>query len=196
MTETNRTLLILHLDETLLFSSEKKLDREPEFLVGPYFVYRRPHLNEFLSAVEPLFDLAVWSSSSPDYAVSIVSTVLPAGLHLKFVWGRERCVQRFDREQQTAYYVKDLKKVERQEYDLNRILIADDTPQKCERNYGNAIYVRPFFGDPNDTELEQLARYLKSLASFKNVRSIEKRNWRIHYEAGGSPTQTGFFERD
>lgn len=128
-----------------------------------------------------LFDLAVWSSSSHDYAASIVSTVLPRELDLKFVWGRDRCVQRFDGEQQTAYYVKDLKKVERQGFDLNRILIADDTPQKCDRNYGNADYVRPFFGDPNDTELERLARYLKSLASFENVRSIEKRNWRIHY---------------
>jgi len=147
-------------------------------------------------AVNSNFDLAVWSSSSPDYAAAIASVVLPAGLDLKFVWGRDRCVQRFDGEQQAVYYVKDLRKVERQGYDLNQILIADDTPQKCARNYGNAVYVRPFLGDPNDTELERLAGYLKSLASCKNVRSIEKRNWRLHYDAGGSSKQTGFFEHD
>ena len=32
--QTTRTLLILDLDETILFSNEKRLDREPEFLLG------------------------------------------------------------------------------------------------------------------------------------------------------------------
>ena len=60
-------------------------------------------------------------------------------------------------------YVKDLKKVKRLGYRLERVLIADDTPRKVRRHYGNAVYVPPFFGDPEDGTLPRLAGYLISL---------------------------------
>lgn len=180
MTDPLRTLLILDLDETLVYASERLLDREPDHLVGPYFVYHRPHLHEFLINTAEHFDLAVWSSSSTDYANAIVHLAFPSQVELRFVWGRDRCVLRYDGEKQTTYYVKDLRKVERHGYDLQRVLIVDDTPQKCERNYGNAVYVPEFFGDPNDTILQPLAAYLVTLANATNVRIIEKRNWKRH----------------
>jgi len=178
MTNPVRILLILDLDETLIYASEKLLDREPEHRVGPYFVYHRPHLHAFLLNLAEHFDLAVWSSSSPDYAHAIVQTVFPSQLDLKFVWGRDRCVRRYDGERQTTYYVKDLRKVARHGYDLHRVLIVDDTPQKCERNYGNAVYVPEYLGDSNDVILQSLATYLVTLAKAPNVRIIEKRNWK------------------
>lgn len=181
MTNTNRTLLIIDLDETLVFASERPLSHAPDHLVGPYFVYRRPYLQEFLTDVAQYFDLAVWSSSSIDYAQAISHSIFPSHLNLRFVWGRDRCVQRYDGEMQSIYYVKDLKKVERHGYDRNRILIVDDTPQKCERNYGNAVYVSAFFGDRSDAELQRLTCYLQSLASLTNVRNVEKRNWKTNY---------------
>lgn len=49
-----RILLILDLDETLIYASEAALDREPDFTV-----YRRPWLDEFLARCERNFDLAV-----------------------------------------------------------------------------------------------------------------------------------------
>ncbi len=177
MTDTVRPLLILDLDETLLFASERPLDHEPDHVVGPYFVYQRPHLHEFLIHVAEHFDLAVWSSSSPDYAAAIVHCIFPSRLELQFVWGRDRCVPRYDGEKQTYYYVKDLKKVERRGYDVQRILVVDDTPQKCERNYGNAVYVPEFIGDGTDKVLQRLGPYLVKLARATNVRTIEKRNW-------------------
>jgi RNA polymerase II subunit A small phosphatase-like protein len=57
-------------------------------------------------------------------------------------------------------------------------LIVDDSPEKVERNYGNAIYVRPFFGAADDSEFRDLGIYLKSVSQLANVRCIEKRNWR------------------
>lgn len=181
MTDIVRTLLVLDLDETLVFASETSLNHSHDHVVGPYFVYQRPQLQEFLFEVIQHFNLAVWSSSSPVYAKGIVQTVFPSQRKLNFVWGRDRCVQRYDGEWQATYYVKDFKKLKRQGYDLNRVLIVDDTPQKCERNYGNAIYVKPFFGDRNDSELERLEKYLRTLAACTNLRAIEKRNWRMQY---------------
>ena len=185
MPEISPILLILDIDETLLYASEKRLEQEPDYRVGPYFVYVRPYLQEFLQCCHETFRLAVWSSSSADYLSAILTAILPNELKLEFVWSRERCVQKFDGELQEIYYVKDLRKVQRIGFDLERILIVDDTPKKVERNFGNAIYVRPYFGDPADSELLGLAKYLKSLATLTNVRSVEKRGWRKISEQQG-----------
>ena len=178
MGTNDRILLILDLDETLIFAAERDLERSPDFRVGPYSVYRRPHLDEFLRSCWRHFEIAVWSSSGADYLAEVLRTVLPAEMSPIFVWDRERCVRAFDSEQQETCFVKDLKKIKRLGYDLNRVLIVDDTPEKAQRNYGNAIYVSPFYGDPKDDELLLLSRYLESLSRSQNVRAIEKRGWK------------------
>jgi carboxy-terminal domain RNA polymerase II polypeptide A small phosphatase len=71
-----------------------------------------------------------------------------------------------------------LKKVKRMGYDLARVLVVDDTRHKVARNYGKAIYIAPFEGDPADEELPLLLKYLESLAGCHNFRAIEKRRWR------------------
>jgi carboxy-terminal domain RNA polymerase II polypeptide A small phosphatase len=86
-------------------------------------------------------------------------------------------VRRYDPERFEEYHVKDLKKIKRMGYRLERVLIADDTPGKVERHYGNAVYVPPFFGDPDDETLPRLARFLFSLRDVPNVRTLEKRGW-------------------
>ncbi len=178
MATNDRILLILDLDETLIFAAEEALQRAPDFRVGPYSVYRRPHLDDFLRSCHNCFQIAVWSSSGADYLAEVLRNILPAELSPVFVWDRERCVRAFAPEQQETCFVKDLKKVKRLGYDLNRVLIVDDTPQKVQRNYGNAIYVSPFFGDPADDELLHLTRYLQLHSGSPNVRTIEKRGWK------------------
>lgn len=124
------------------------------------------------------FQLAVWSSSSPDYLHAVLAQAVPPEVRLVFVWSRERCVRRFDPELQEHYFVKDLRKVKRIGFDLARVLIVDDTPKKLERNYGNAVYVKPFLGDSDDDELPWLAAYLRTMVTADDVRQIEKRGWR------------------
>lgn len=178
MVDLTKPLLILDVDETLLFATKIPLERTSDFQVGPYHVYVRPFLDELLQRSAELFDLAIWSSSGEDYLNGVVKHVIPTEFSLKFVWSRERCVRRYDPENQQFYFVKDLKKVKRLGYDLERVLIADDTRQKLERSYGNAVYVKPFFGEPNDDELIHLTRYLSSLLGNESFRRIEKRGWR------------------
>lgn len=170
-------LLILDLDETLIHASEGPLGWEHDFLVGPYRVHRRPHLDEFLTSCSEAFRLAVWSSASDDYVREVVGRIMPPGVDLAFAWGSGRCVRRYDPERFEDYFVKDLKKVKRMGYPLDRVLIADDTPRKVQRHYGNAVYIPPFFGDPEDRTLPRLARYLISLRHVANVRTLEKRGW-------------------
>ena len=55
---------------------------------------------------------------------------MPSGLVPSFVWSRTRCTPRFDYERWEKLYLKDLKKVKRRGYDLDRVLIVDDSPEK------------------------------------------------------------------
>jgi TFIIF-interacting CTD phosphatase-like protein len=146
-------------------------------------VYYRPGLKEFISYALDNFHVAVWSSASRGYIKEIVNNIFPdEGKDLKFCWDDKRCTMSADFEQRVYYYVKDLRKVRRTGYKKERILIVDDTPSKSERNYGNAIYIPQFRGNPNDRYLYMLIEYLNTLKDIDNVRTIEKRGWWIEYE--------------
>lgn len=177
MEPSGPVLLILDLDETLIYSAEEPLQRESNSPGGLYSVYRSPCLAGFLKSCSECFRLAVWSTATDEYVSLVVERIMPSGVEPAFVWGRSRCVRRYDHEQSEEYHVKDLKKVKRLGYRLERVLIADDTPRKVQRHYGNALYVPPFFGDPTDEVLPRLARFLVSLRDVPNVRTLEKRGW-------------------
>jgi TFIIF-interacting CTD phosphatase-like protein len=170
-------LLILDLDETLVYATEEPLGHDHDFTVGPYVVYRRPHLDEFLTACSAHFRLAVWSTAGDDYVRDVIGRIMPPGIAPAFAWGRSRCVRRYDHEAFEEEFLKDLKKVKRTGYRLERVLIADDTPRKVRRHYGNAVYVPPFTGDPEDDILPRLTMYLTTLRDEPDVRVLEKRGW-------------------
>jgi TFIIF-interacting CTD phosphatase-like protein len=173
-----RKLLILDLDETLLFATEAPLGRPAAFRVGPYHVYLRPHLSAFVEWCAPRFDLAVWTASSESYAVPVVAHVFGSLDRLEFVWARRRCTRRYDVDTREQYWVKDLKKVRKRGYALEQVIVVDDTARKHERNYGNLVVVRSWEGEEPDDELLHLRAYLDTLVDAENVRTIEKRLWR------------------
>ena len=59
----DRALLILDLDETVVWATEEEPAHGFDFRAFRYFVTKRPHLDTFLSAVRQWYQLAVWSSS-------------------------------------------------------------------------------------------------------------------------------------
>lgn len=107
----DKPLLILDLDETLIYATSKAMDIAPDFSVGPYAVYKRPFLDAFLDLTAVEFHVAVWSSSTADYVAAITSRIIPSNISRRFEWSRSRCVQRDDSNWQDSYWIKDLKKV-------------------------------------------------------------------------------------
>ena len=185
----NKILLILDVDETLVFGTNKELSRKADFVVFDYYIYKRPHLAEFIAQIKNDFLIAIWSSASDEYVEEVVKQIIPKDVKLEFVWGRSRCTYKrnlqiddngyYDDNYLNHYhYIKPLKKIKRKGYQLERILIVDDSPHKSKDNYGNAIYPKEFRGEKNDDELLKLITYLKTLKDKSNVRVIEKRNWR------------------
>jgi TFIIF-interacting CTD phosphatase-like protein len=174
-----KPLLILDVDETLVYAAEEPLaGAAPDFCVGPYSVYRRPFLAEFLAAAGEWFELAVWSSASATYVQDVVGHVFAGRFPLRFVWSCERCTRRYDAERQEHFHAKNLSKVRKLGFALERVVMLDDSPEKLAGHYGNHVRVRPFTGDPCDTELRDVLPFLERLRACANVRKVEKRYWR------------------
>ncbi|PSB09321.1 multi-sensor signal transduction histidine kinase [Pleurocapsa sp. CCALA 161] len=178
-------LIILDLDETLIHAAEKPLEQVQDFVVGPYFVYLRPHARSFIDFCFASFSaVAVWTSSSKDYAEEISLNLFGSKKEdLAFLWSQERCVRKFDYKRYASYWIKDLKKVKRHGYTLEKIIAIDDSPEKLYRQYGNLVRVLPFEGLVSDNELLHLQQYLTVLAEADNVRQIEKRGWQSKINA-------------
>ncbi len=175
---SEKKLLILDLDETLIHATPIPLDRASEYHFDEYSIYVRPGLEEFLNGCKEKYDVAIWSSADDDYVHSIVELVKPKEFDFVFVWERSRCTTRRHFSLDKYVFEKRLKKAKKLGYSIEHMLIVDDSPEKTRENYGNAIYVKEFNGDLSDNELEILLEYLNKIANKDNLRRIEKRGWR------------------
>lgn len=191
----DKKLLIFDLDETLV-RGEYACTNSPSSPIAPIApqlildngdinIWERPHARNLIRELSGIFDYAVWSSASDDYAVAVANHMFKE-VSLKFIWGRSRCTQcrdfsgdLYDLGGGGNYWVKDLKKVKNAfGVPLDQMIIIDDSPEKAERNYGNLVPIRPFYGSQEDKELYLLKKYLPDLSQIENIRMIEKRDWR------------------
>lgn len=177
---TSDKLLILDLDSTLFYSSDELLDRSPEFEAFDYFVYIRPHARELVARCAELFTVAVWTTAVQEYAERMIEEIFPDDVALDFLWDRSQCARSFDYQVGSETYIKDLKKVVKQGWPIDRILIVDDTHGTARRNYGNLVPVEPYYGESGDDELRLLIDYLPILAACDEIRSLEKRGWQTN----------------
>lgn len=76
-------LLVLDLDETLLYATKDRLVQHEDFVVGQYYVYVRPNLAYFLSEMAGDFKLAIWSSADDKYVQELVDKIKPATESIK-----------------------------------------------------------------------------------------------------------------
>jgi len=187
--EADKLLLILDIDETLIHATSKEISHlDFDFKVFNYFVYKRPYLDDFLQFAFENFKVAFWSSASDDYVEIIVNTLIESKFSPEFIWGQKRCtpirkelIDDYGYYQSDGFahylYTKQLKKIRKKGFRLERAIIIDDTPSKVSNSYGNAIYIDEYLGNMNDMELQKLILYLPQFKSISNVRTIEKRGW-------------------
>jgi TFIIF-interacting CTD phosphatase-like protein len=139
------------------------------------------------------FDVGVWSAAAKSYVEEIVMrlfTKKPA-----FVFSEDRCDKKYFSSSELPVFsgtyqspsvffknyhkVKPLSKIWNQKkWNKHRTLIVDTKSYTYEQNYGNAIPIPEFLGDPNDVVLEKLHRYLLFLLKEKGSwRYLDKRYW-------------------
>jgi len=181
-------LLVLDMDETLVHSweladmNQYARERSPDIVLkGGYRSFKRPGVEEFLAACFSKFKaVGLWTAGTLPYALELLPHLCELE-QFAFVWGRERCTYRRDLETQDTYWLKDIGKLRRFGFPKSKILCVDDSPEKFSRSFGNYIYIKPFEGDPEDTELQKLEQFLEELGPVPNVRTIEKRGWQRNF---------------
>lgn len=182
-----KKLLILDLDETLIHGATQKLDYEPACIAPWCFLYIRPFVEDFMAFCKDHFKVAIWTTASPEHAEMALGQICESDYPFEFIWTSNRCTQARDKIGMDDYgsgyhWVKDLKKVKRLGFNLDQVLMIDDTPSMLERQYGNLVQIKRFKGDSEDQELPKLMRYLIELSGEKNIRNIDKLGWEIRYQ--------------
>jgi RNA polymerase II subunit A small phosphatase-like protein len=183
-----KPLIILDIDETLIHTEsvpleyEKHYDYDFKFKgLGKSFYYtkKRPFLDQFLNYVFESFDVAIWTAAGEDYALEILKGINIDKSKLKFFYTQENCTIKLSYDYSDYYGVKNLNKLKKKGYNLDKVLIVDDKSETAVNNYGNLIQVKPFTDDLDDTELLKLISYLETIKDEPNYRRIEKRGWSV-----------------
>ena len=151
-----KPILILDLDETLIFSTRLPPSNEHfKIRIGRNIIYiqTRPGLNEFLQKIEKNYEIFFFTASTKDYANKIIDHISPNTdqSHRLF---KENCSF------YKGYYVKDLRIIDRP---LSKSILIDDLSSSGLFQPKNMIKIRPFDGNNNDnTLLNELFPLLES----------------------------------
>ena len=171
-------LIILDIDETLLHAATSPLGIGVDHKTARTFIYKRPHVDEFLNFCGKHFRVAVWTTASAAFAEEIFSRVFKLNYALEFLWSASHCSDQRGIGDVYDYPCKNLMKLEKIGYCLKDISMIDDTPEKLRQTPRNLMQVKAFRGDKDDDELNFLAPYLLTLKSANDICAIEKTNWK------------------
>ncbi|KAG0222680.1 mitochondrial inner membrane protein required for protein import [Actinomortierella wolfii] len=138
--------LVINLDDTLIHSS---WDKEHGWRVA-----KRPGAEYFLAYLFQHYEIVIFTTQTADMANRILEKLDPY----------QYAPYRLYRES-TRYidgkHVKDLSHLNR---DLSKVIIMDSNPDSYSLQPENAIEMKPWKGDPNDTELVAMIPFLETLA--------------------------------
>ena len=177
-----RKVLVLDLDETLIHSRHAGLLRSsedpgfpPDFILRVaidnhpvrFLVHKRPHVDHFLSVVSQWFELVVFTASMEIYGKAVCDELDSGQGMLRRRYYRQHCTLLPPGDSES--YSKDLSKVCA---DLSRVFIIDNNPEAYTSYPDNAIPIRSWFSDPQDTALLQLLPLLDRLRRVSDVRTI------------------------
>jgi len=172
-----KPLLVLDLDETLIHSSTYPINTECIYIEEfGYYVYKRPFLDYFLTEVSKYYDIGIWSAGTDDYVETIIDMILPVDVDPIFVFGRSMC--QLKNVDGYRVFVKPLRILQDFGYCLSKMLIVDDTPQKCVENFGNAIIPNPYLFNTSDRELLDILAYLVGLKGSEDFTNHQHYKWK------------------
>jgi CTD small phosphatase-like protein 2 len=143
--------LVLDLDETLI---NYRIDELGRAVLRP-----RPHLYRFLKELNRVYELIIFTAGTQEYADPILDEIEKKHKFFEKRLYRQHCII-IDN-----IYVKDLSKLGR---DLSKIIIVDNMKQNFKLQKENGIFIKNFFGDRNDSTLNELLPILLEIAKNKD----------------------------
>lgn len=152
-----KRILILDLDETLIFSVKERLNHPESFIYNDYYVYLRPNLSWFLNNIKTHYKIGIWSVADDEYVEQIVKKIIPKDIDLEFIWSRSWISpDSFDGKQ----YIKKMTELAHLGYKLDELLLIDDNEKNITINSPYSILIKPFKGNPKDKELQKICNQL------------------------------------
>ncbi|KAK4530359.1 hypothetical protein CCYA_CCYA04G1216 [Cyanidiococcus yangmingshanensis] len=168
---TERKILILDLDETLVHSSFKDstgcdltVEVDVDDVPTVFFVRKRPHLELFIRVVRQWYDLVIFTASLRRYADPLIDALDPTGSLFCARYFRDDCVRL-----PPFNFVKNLSVVSPH---LGKVIIVDNSPASYAMHAANALPIDAWYDDPFDEELLNLLPVLRSLSVLEDVRSV------------------------
>jgi len=171
-----RPLLILDIDQTLLFASTTPLAKPYDYQAERTWIYKRPHVDDFLHFCTAHFQIGIWTSARASYAEEIFSQVF-AHFPLTFIHSEQHCLAGRDANGQRIS-IKPLGQLSQRGFELSRILMIDDSEEKHCLNAANLILIRPYYALEDDNELFLLKWYLNIIKQHENFLSLNNQHWR------------------
>jgi len=168
-----KKLLVLDLDETLVHSSFNYVANS-DILVdididdpntgttmnARIYVYKRPHVDEFLQAMAQYYELCVFTASLRVYCDAVMDQLDPQHLVSHCLY-RESCTN------SNGVFVKDLSRLGRP---LESIIILDNNHVSFLFHPRNGILAEAFYDDKTDDYLQRITDDLIHLSTVPDVR--------------------------
>lgn len=107
----------------------------------------------------------IFTASQSSYASKVIDLLDPKREFISVCLFREHC--HITKE---GICIKDLRILS--ERDMKNVLIVDNSIYSYGFNLNNGVPIIPFYGDFDDTELEDLEKFLLQAIKFNDVRSI------------------------
>lgn len=169
-----KKLLLLDMDETLVYAYNIHTNRNNSqgIAFSPnYRVILRPFLSKFLQQLEPYYHIILFSSANELYVRKIVKIVDESQQYIKQVCTNHDCTKTM-----SGHYVKDISIFNR---DPKDVVIIDNSLVSFANNIENGIWIKPFYGEENDMELETVAEFLLESQDANDMRDALRSKYHI-----------------
>ena len=143
--------LVLDLDETLISYQKDEYGRG--------IIKTRPNLNLFLSEINKIYELIIFTAGTQEYADPILNIIDQKNCFFEKRLYRQHAII-IDNG-----FVKDLSLLGR---DLRKVIIIDNNPFNYELQKENGIFIKSFYGEKDDNVLLELIPILKKIALKKD----------------------------
>lgn len=179
-------LLILDLDGLLVHTIWVDIDMPSysEVMFGTKIMdnrallMKRNHLKTFISYIMDNFKVGIWSDKGERYVDSVLKNIGIDQSKLEFVYNEYNCSPKYLKGD--VVYLRNIEKLVRKGYDLNKILILNSNPKGYEKDCENTLKVKIFYGEDDD-ELLKLIDYLDVLKFRDNLKIIKKKDMLLRY---------------
>ena len=125
----------------------------------------RPYITECLIQASKHFMIIVFTASHQVYADAILDYIDPNHELFQHRLYRHNCILTPE-----GYYVKDLRIFKPEQFNLNQIVIVDNSVFSFAFHIDNGVPIMPFYHDKTDEEMLHLVYYLNCLSGVDDVR--------------------------